>query len=51
MGFPGDTVVKNPLANAEDIRDMGLIPGLGRFPGDGNGNSLQYFAWKIPWTK
>ena len=42
MGFPGDTVVKNPLANAEDIRDMGSIPGLERFPGDGNGNLLQY---------
>ena len=34
MGFPGDTVVKNPPANAEDVRDTGSIPGLGRFPGD-----------------
>ena len=42
MGFPGDTVIKNPPANAEDIRDTGLIPGVGRFPGDGNGNPLQY---------
>ena len=39
MGFPGDSVVKNPPANA---RDMGLIPGPGRSPGEGNGNSLQY---------
>ena len=42
MGFLGDTVVKNPPANAEDVRDTGSIPGLGRFPGDGNGNSFQY---------
>ena len=37
MGFPGGSVVKNPPANAEDV---GLIPGLGRSPGEGNGNSL-----------
>ena len=30
-------VVKNPPANAGDIRDMGSIPGLGRSPGEGNG--------------
>ena len=35
-------VVKNPLANAGDTRDMGSIPGLGRSPGRGNGNPLQY---------
>ena len=35
----GDLVVKNPPANA---RDVGLISGLGRSPGEGNGNSLQY---------
>ena len=35
-------VIKNPPANAEDIRDLSLIPGLGRSPGEGNGNSLQY---------
>ena len=34
--------VKNPLVNARDIRDTGLIPGLGRSPGEGNGKSLQY---------
>ena len=39
MGFPDGPVVKNPPANA---RVMGLIPGLGRSPGDGNGNPLQY---------
>ena len=35
-------VVKNPPANAVDIRDVGLIPGLGRYPGVGNGYPLQY---------
>ena len=35
-------VVKNPSANARDKRDVGLTPGLGRFPGEGNGNALQY---------
>ena len=34
-------VVKNPPANAGDIRDVGSIPGLGRSPGEGNGNPLQ----------
>ena len=33
-------VVKNPSANAGDLRDTGLIPGLGRSPGAGNGNPL-----------
>ena len=35
-------VVKNPSAKAGDITDPGLIPGLGRSPGGGNGNPLQY---------
>ena len=39
LGFPGDSVVKNPPANAGD---MGSIPGLGRSPREGNGNPLQY---------
>ena len=43
--FPGGSVVKNPPANAGDVGDSGLIPGLGRslmFPDGVNGNSLQY---------
>ena len=40
-GFLGDAVVKNPPANVGDMRDMSLIPGLGRSPGEGNGNQLQ----------
>ena len=39
MGFPGGSVVRNLPANAGDV---GLIPGLGRSPGEGNGNLLQY---------
>ena len=39
---PGGSVVKNPTAHAGDIRDAGSIPGLGRRPGEGNGNPLQY---------
>ena len=35
-------VLKNPPVNAGDMRHMGLIPRLGRSPGIGNGNSLQY---------
>ena len=35
-------MVKNPPANAGDIRDMDSIPGSGRSPGEGNGNRLQY---------
>ena len=35
-------MVKNLPANTGDARDLGLIPGSGRFPGEGNGNPLQY---------
>ena len=35
-------MVKNLLADAGDIRDVGSIPGLGRSPGGGNDNPLQY---------
>ena len=41
-------MVKNPLANAGDIRDTGLIPGLGRSPGGGHGNPLQYSCLENP---
>ena len=37
-------MVKNMAANAGDARDKGSIPGLGRSPGGGNGNLLQYFC-------
>ena len=41
-------MVKNLLANAGDIRDMGSIPGLGRSPGEGHGNPLQYSCLENP---
>ena len=41
MGFPGGTVIKNLPASVRDAGDVGLIPGLGRSPGEGNGNPLQ----------
>ena len=41
-------MVKNPLVNAGDTRDTGLIPGLGRSPGKGNGNPLQYSCLENP---
>ena len=41
-------VVKNPPANAEDLRDLGSIPGLGRSLGEGTGNSLQYSCLESP---
>ena len=44
LGFPGGSVVKNPPAIAGEERHLGLIPGLGRFSGVGNGNPLQY-SW------
>ena len=39
---------KNLLANAGDTGDMGMIPGLGRSPGEGNGNLLQYSCMGNP---
>ena len=41
-------VLKNPPTNAEDSRDAGSIPGLGRSPGEENGNLLQYFCLDNP---
>ena len=44
-------VVKNPLDNAGDIRNTGSIPGLGRSPGGGHGNSLQCFCLVNPMNR
>ena len=41
-------MVKNPPANAGDIRDVGLIPGSGRSPGGGHGYPLQYSCLENP---
>ena len=45
LGFPGGSEVKASACNAGD---MGLIPGLGRSPGEGNGNPLQYSCLENP---
>ena len=42
-------MVKNPPANAGDIRDSGSIPGSGRSPAGGHGNPLQYSCLENPW--
>ena len=44
-GFPGGSEVKAHTCNAGD---MGSIPGLGRFLGEGNGNPLQYSCLENP---
>ena len=41
-------VVKNPPANTADLRDMGSLPGLGRFHGGGHGNPLHYSGLENP---
>ena len=43
--------VKNPPANTGDIRDMGSIPGLGRFPREDVATHSSILTWKIPWTE
>ena len=44
-------VVTNPPANAGEVRDTGLIPGLGGSPGEGHGNPLQYSCLENPMDK
>ena len=44
-------VVKNPPANARAVRDVCLIPGLGRSSGGENGNPFQYFCLQNPMDK
>ena len=44
-------VVKNPTANAGDVRDGGSIPGLGRSFEEGMATHSSILAWKIPWTE
>ena len=48
MGFPGAVVVKNPPANAGDIRDAGSIPGLGRPPEKGMATHSNILTYRIP---
>ena len=46
QSFPNGSGVKSPPANAGDTGDVGLIPGLGRFP-----THFSILAWKLPWTE
>ena len=41
-------MIKNPAVNAGDIRNVSSIPGLGRSPGEGHGNPLQYSCLENP---
>ena len=47
----GALMVKNPSANAEDLRDAGSMLGSGRSPGEGHGNSLWYSCLENPMDK
>ena len=47
-GLPGGLDSRESASNAGDPSST---PGLGKSPGEGNGNPLQYFAWEIPWTE
>ena len=48
MLWASQVVVKNPPAKAGDIRDTGSVPGLGRSPGGGHNNPLQYYFLENP---
>ena len=48
VSFPGVSVLRNPSPNAGATGDAGLIPGLRRSPGEGNGEPLQYFCMGNP---
>ena len=47
FGFPCGSAGKESTGS---VGDLGLIPRLGRSPGEGKGCPLQYSAWRIPWT-
>ena len=47
-GFPGGSVGKN---SPDNEGDTGLIPGLGRSPGEGNATHSSILAWRVPWTE
>ena len=44
-------MVKNPLDNAGDVSDAGLIPGSGRCPEEGMATHSSILAWRIAWTE
>ena len=47
-GFPGGSDGKESACN---VGDLGSVSELGWSPGEGNGNPLQYLAWRFPWTE
>ena len=47
MGFPCGSAGKEPTCN---VGDLGLIPGLGRLPGEEKATHSRILAWRIPWT-
>ena len=48
MDFPSGSAVKESTCNAGAVGDMGSIPELGKSPGGGNGNPLQYSCLENP---
>ena len=50
-GFPGCSVVKNPPANAGDVRDLGCIPELGRSLEEEMATHSSILAWRMLWTE
>ena len=51
LGFPGGASGKESTCNAGDAKDTDLIPGMGRFPGERNGNPVQYPCLESPGTE
>ena len=50
-GFPVCSVVKESACNVGDTGNTGLIPGLGRSPGEEMATHSSILAWRIPWTE
>ena len=48
LDFPCGSDGKESTCN---VGDLGLIPGLGRYPGEGKGYPCSILAWRIPWTE
>ena len=48
LGFPCDTNAKEPTCQCRNHRDVGSVPGMRRYPGEGQGNPLQYSSLRNP---
>ena len=51
LGFPGGAIGKEPACQCSEIRDMGLIPGLGYPLEEGMATYSSILAWRIPWME